>query len=212
MFYVYALLDPRKDNEPFYIGKGSGDRLNHHLGNTSKNTRNEFKWNVIKAIREAGLEPGTKVLFDGMAEAEAYAKEEELIKLYGRRRIDEGGILTNRCLGAEPPSALGRKRSEETKQKMREAKLGVPKSEEHKQAMSKARKGVKQGPRSAETKAKLSAWQQHTYAFTSPEGKTYKVKSAKLKEFCKSFGMSYGAMMAAQKTKGTYKGWLISRS
>lgn len=41
-FYVYALLDPRKpgkykygeyefDYEPFYVGKGSGDRCEHHL-------------------------------------------------------------------------------------------------------------------------------------------------------------------------------------
>jgi len=35
MFYVYALIDPR-NNKPFYVGKGKGERWKHHFRETKK--------------------------------------------------------------------------------------------------------------------------------------------------------------------------------
>ena len=106
---------------PYYIGKGSGYRIN------SKQ-------------RTFHLPPKERrvKLAENLSEEEAYALEAELIKKYGR--IDEGtGILRNMSAGGKgPPSPKGRvpwnkgkKHTEETKQKLREAHKGKPKSPEH---------------------------------------------------------------------------------
>lgn len=47
MFYVYQLIDPATNN-PFYIGKGSGNRPKHHLYETEYNTANVRKYNKIQ--------------------------------------------------------------------------------------------------------------------------------------------------------------------
>lgn len=65
-YYVYIYFDPSKkgqfiyDNlkfnfEPFYIGKGTGNRYKCHLD--SKNYNNDYKLNKISSIRKNGFEP-----------------------------------------------------------------------------------------------------------------------------------------------------------
>ncbi len=56
-YYVYLYVDPRT-NEPFYVGKGQGDRALAHLCDTSES----LKVARIKEIQALGLEPqiGTK--------------------------------------------------------------------------------------------------------------------------------------------------------
>lgn len=120
-FYVYSLTDPRKNNQPFYIGKGCGDRCQVHL-RTPEKGNNPFKTRVIKAIRQVGLEPGVMILCDQMLEADALEEESRLIRLYGRRRIDEGGILTNRVVSGT--GGLGH--SPETRAKISAAHKGKP--------------------------------------------------------------------------------------
>jgi len=117
MFYVYALTDPRKDNEIFYIGKGHGYRATNHLANSANRERNS-KQAAIKAIRKAGFEPGVVYLIENLAEAEAFQKETELIHKYGRKDLGNGPLrnLTN---GGEGTS--GHKHTDETKEKMRKA-------------------------------------------------------------------------------------------
>lgn len=129
MFYVYALTDPRKDNEPFYIGKGVGKRAKQHFYASSQKKRS-FKNAVIKAIKAEGLEPGLSYLFEGLSEDDAFTKEKELIKKYGRR--DNGtGSLANQTDGGDGAagnlSNSGRKHSDETRRKMSESHLGLRK-------------------------------------------------------------------------------------
>lgn len=96
--YVYALTDPRKLGEPFYVGKGSGDRKVQHFRSVSKEmagaeTSDKFK--IIKAIRDAGLQPGAIVLSHHDDEEEAYAEERRVIKDIG---LDN---LVNKSVGGE---------------------------------------------------------------------------------------------------------------
>ena len=101
-FYVYELIDPR-NNQPFYIGKGSGNRAYYHLSLNAKHL-NIYKENLINKIRENNLEPIVNIIEYFENESDAYSLETELIKKYKRKGYDEGGILTNICLDNKPPN------------------------------------------------------------------------------------------------------------
>lgn len=117
-YYVYALLDPRKFNSPFYVGKGKGARVHDHLSGRTDG-ENKFKDKIINAIRQANYQPGIKFLVENLLEEDAYNIEDWYIKLWGRRNIDPGGILTNVCEGKRPPSRKGKKLSEAQKEKFK---------------------------------------------------------------------------------------------
>jgi len=99
-FYVYSWI--REDGSPFYIGKGNGNRAwkktKHHYPPTDKS---RIKINACH-----------------LTEQEAFLLETKLIKLFGRKDLDNG-ILNNRTFGGQGPS--GRKMSDETKKKLGEA-------------------------------------------------------------------------------------------
>lgn len=141
--YVYALTDPRNEGRFFYIGKGKGYRAVNHL-KPHANRENNSKQATIKAIREVGLEPGVVYLFKGLTDAEACEWEKTLIGFYGRKDLGLGN-LTNLTNGGD--GTAGRKHSEETKKKMREAdrsgyKRSVPVSKEAIDRLLASRVGV----------------------------------------------------------------------
>lgn len=85
-FYVYAFL--REDGSPYYIGKGSDGRINQSQG------------------RGCGKPPEERrvKIKENLGEKEAFDLERELISKYGRKGLDEGGILYNKSRGGEGPS------------------------------------------------------------------------------------------------------------
>ncbi len=101
-FYVYGLTNPLKDNQFFYIGKGTGDRCHAHF--KERKVVNPHKTNTIKQIEAAGLVVGIVKIKDGLTADEAYSLETELILKYGRVGYEANGILTNICLDQRPPS------------------------------------------------------------------------------------------------------------
>ena len=164
MFYVYVYYHP-ETNLPFYIGKGTGTRYLKHLTETKENTENYKKWAVIQGLRNKGLEPIIKKVLETNNEDDAYNEELRLIKLYGRRDIDQDGILTNICEDSRPPKR-NKALTEEHKRKISEAHKGhtaynpdYKHSEETKQKMSSAKKGKPNGrlgkTHSEETKQKI---------------------------------------------------------
>ena len=125
MFYVYALLDPRKNNTPFYIGKGQSKDQRHLVHFRPRQAKkNLYKWNTIQSIQSEGQTVGIEIISDSLTEDAAYQCEEALIKKYGRFGIDDGGILTNRALGDKKVWS-GMKRSPETCAKISQSKKGV---------------------------------------------------------------------------------------
>ena len=103
-FYVYVYLDPRKSgifkfdnlefiNEPFYIGKGIGNRYLKHLQTISRE-KNQLKRNKINKIKTIGLSPIIIKYKNNISENEAYQLEGELIRKIGRIDI-KTGPLTN---------------------------------------------------------------------------------------------------------------------
>jgi hypothetical protein len=124
-YYIYSYRDPNKPL-PFYIGKGSGNRKLRHLKETKETTENYLKWCKIQSILNRGEQPIIEILFETNSEEEAYDKESELIKQYGRIEFEEGGCLTNRCIDARPPTYAGKlPRDKEYRKNISIAKLGI---------------------------------------------------------------------------------------
>ena len=98
-FYVYIYLNPLKNNQPFYIGKGKNDRMFEHL--KEKDSTNKHKFNTIQTIRAiTGYNPPIEIYQSGLTNKEACFLEQELIAFYGRE-VNNTGILTNLSEGGE---------------------------------------------------------------------------------------------------------------
>jgi hypothetical protein len=98
-YYVYFLVDPEK-NQVFYVGKGRKNRAYSHLKGVKSSKRVQDK---IKSIRLRGLEPSITFHQVNLTEKLAYEIEKEMILHYGRKGIDENGVLMNICEDNRPP-------------------------------------------------------------------------------------------------------------
>ena len=145
--YIYAYLDPRKPGnfvygnyffnfEPFYIGKGKGDRY------LSFTNRNKHFVAIINKIKERGKEPIVIFLNKIINEKDAYDLEIVLISLIGRKDKNNGP-LSNMTNGGEGVDAGG-KLTEENKRKISASGKGrIPwnaggkLSEEHKRKIGR---------------------------------------------------------------------------
>lgn len=123
--YVYVLLDPRKpgnykysywtfDYEPFYVGKGSKNRINStvlyekHVGKSGT-----FKKKLVsKLVREGYTEIPYKILRTDLTDSEAFSLERRLIQKIGRRNMN-CGPLVNLSDGGE--GEIGRKVTRKTR-------------------------------------------------------------------------------------------------
>lgn len=91
-FYIYAYIDPR-DNEPFYIGKGYGDRAWRHVRRPSYyKTRNSFFYCKLRKMLKEGITPAIVIVKAGLTENVAYEVESMLIHLVGMRAAKTGPL------------------------------------------------------------------------------------------------------------------------
>ena len=103
MYYIYAYIDPTTDL-PFYIGKGKGNRRNHHLNDASSKKENKEKWEIICSLKSIGALPIIKILEDHIdSEALAWNREDYYILKWGRKNFEPNGILTNKTIGGRQP-------------------------------------------------------------------------------------------------------------
>lgn len=154
-FYVYIYLDPRKpgtytygellfDYEPFYVGKGTGDRKHEHI-RSIKSSKHSYKNNKIKKIiEETQSKPIIITYFKNLFETDAYEFEKKLITIIGRNDLKQGP-LTNLTDGGDGP--VGMICLPETREKISEnvkgeknPMYGKNHSEESKQNISTTRK------------------------------------------------------------------------
>ena len=75
-FYVYLYIDPR-NNQPFYIGKGNGNRVFAHL----KATGDSEKVRILGDLSQANLKPMIELLKYGLTEKQALLVEATAIDL-----------------------------------------------------------------------------------------------------------------------------------
>lgn len=167
-FYVYVWI--RLDtNQVFYVGKGSNNRYKDML------MRNKYFYNVVNKVGKDNIE--IKIIENNLTEDEAFEKEKYYIQYYK----EQGNKLTNMTSGGEGSSDWfehlteeekerhrqisksfeGKKHTEETKQKIREAHIGMFNiTEDGRKRISesaKGRKGFWKGKHlTEETKQKIS--------------------------------------------------------
>lgn len=147
VFYVYVYLDPRKpgkyiygeyefDYEPFYIGKGSNDRLTVHL---KGNKDNDYFDNKIKKIRKTcKCDPFIILYKEHLKEQDSFSLEMVMIAIIGRSNLKRGP-LCNLTDGGD--GVIGNVISIETKKKMSLAKIGKKRTNETKEKIRQSHIG-----------------------------------------------------------------------
>jgi hypothetical protein len=128
--FAYALLDTSKPGtfrygkfifkyEPFYIGKGTGNRDLVHL--SEKGDRyNTFKKRKITKLRKFGFEPSSIRIRINLSESAAFILEKILIRIIGRRDLKLGPLtnLTDGGDGGINPGPSVRKQISENSKRM----------------------------------------------------------------------------------------------
>ena len=135
-YYVYVYLHPiKKGNfdfdsysfqyEPFYVGKGCGNRLNQHIheATTHKDT-NPLKCDIIRDIISEEKYPIIIKIKENLSEDDSLKLEEELIRSIGTIR-NKTGSLTNLDDGGKKTNGFkGRLHTSDTKEKIRNKMKG----------------------------------------------------------------------------------------
>jgi len=103
-WYVYALIDQR-DAKPFYIGKGRGNRVNHHELDAKRGCGHP-KSERIRDIWQAGADYERRVCKEFPLEADALRYEKRLIFRIGLHNLTN--IKPGR-VAPKPPQPLGPK-------------------------------------------------------------------------------------------------------
>lgn len=134
-YFTYVLLDPRKPGqyeygfgdialrfefEPYYVGKGSGNRILVHYNN-SKGADNPYKCNIINKLTTLGYAPCFAKLADKVSEEVAFSCEVEAIATIGLQKFKQGPLVNVSTGGG---GGSGNECSEEHKARLREFHTG----------------------------------------------------------------------------------------
>lgn len=153
MFYVYVYRDPRplKKNQPVYVGKGTGDR---GLSHWSRGSHNKPFQDFISHLKQRGLVAVCERVLETENEEEAFAKEIDLIALYGRRNTGTG-TLFNLTDGGEGGSGAVKTAAHKTVDKYNSLKNWQ--DPEYRAKVIKAQKAVQGTPEARAVKSENSA-------------------------------------------------------
>ena len=217
IYYVYAYL--RKDNSPYYIGKGKGNRAyaDHYTHRPPKDK--------------------TRIVFleQNLFEIGALALERRYIRWYGRKDLSTG-ILHNKTDGGDGTSGRVVTESERVARKGKKPwNKGVTGYTTAVKGMPSKLKGIKQDPdfvkrrtallkgrpkgdnwslenKVAQSKLMSGAGNGNakSYKIVDPDGNTYIVNGT-LKKFCaeNKIGIA-GLIDVAKNRKPSFKGWIAT--
>jgi len=155
-YYVYVLLDSSKmgdyiyqdivfEYEPFYIGKGCGNRIKHTLYD-----KKAFKYSKIKNLKDKDIDIIAIKLLENLDNETAFENEKMLISKIGRRDLNKGPLV-NMTDGGDGrlysyPSAETKIKTKKTKKQNNKGFiLGSKHSIKTIEKMKKAQSGSKNG-------------------------------------------------------------------
>lgn len=93
--YVYALIDPR-DNRPFYIGKGTGNRIYDHANDSITVSKRTDKLDKIREILALGECVEHVIIRHGLEEDDAFKIESSLIDLLNHIGFNLNNLVLGR--------------------------------------------------------------------------------------------------------------------
>ena len=123
IYYVYAYL--RKDDTPYYIGKGTGNRA--WVPHRYKSQKNNYYKGISTPSQDRIV-----ILESNLTSIGAFALERRMIAWYGRKDLGTG-ILHNKTDGGEGMDNVVR--TDIWKSNISKSHKGKPKSEKHKSNM-----------------------------------------------------------------------------
>jgi hypothetical protein len=188
-YYTYAYL--REDRTPYYIGKGSGRRAyvkNHRINLPEDKNR------II-------------ILKKQLTEKEAFRHEEYMIFILGRKDLGTG-ILRNMSEGGSG-GASGYKHTKNTckfrSERMKGNKIweGRKHSDISKQKVREARKGKKLSDKHIEKLEESHS--KYNWKVISPDKNIFVIKN--LTKFCKENNLAPSPLY----NYGKYKGWTVEK-
>jgi group I intron endonuclease len=221
---IYAFID--RKGKIFYIGQTinlKGRISGHKLEVDRQN--HLWKYNKLrKEIRETGrgIKSFIKILEDNINKKDLDSKE-----IYHIRRLRTKGYkLTNLTDGGKGSSTytpalqkrcaksrIGGRRSEETRRKISEARMGMKFSKKHKKNLSIARK---KRVTTEETRKKMSESSKGKinigfFKLIDPNGRRYTTTEG-LTKFCEEHGLCTANIhMVIQGKRKHHKGWVAKR-
>tara|TARA_B110000503_G_scaffold114893_1_gene172855 strand:+ start:148 stop:798 length:651 start_codon:yes stop_codon:yes gene_type:complete len=204
-FYTYAYL--REDGKPYYIGKGSGNRIYRNNGRACRKPRDKSKIIFLK---------------QNLTEEESFKHEVYMIAVFGRKDLGTG-ILHNKSNGGEGATGVirteeqkrkmseerkgekcywyGKKFSKEHREKMSLKRKGKPLSKEHKEKISLGWKNTKKKPLTKEHKENISkGLSKRVWIVKCPNGEIVKVTN--LSQFCRENNLNNSHLSIRKKSKG----------
>lgn len=194
-FLIYLLVDPR-NNLPKYVGlsrQGMKRPKSHTLYcmyNNKKYLRSPlYSW--IRKLIKLNLKPIIKVLEDNIENIDILCEREiyfiaEYRKKYKMLNIANGGRINNKSEAGMKrlrEKNIGKKHSEETKEKIRQIRLGTKAKPE---IIEKKRLQMIGVPRSEETKKRISETRLAKNIKHSPETRLKLLELGKLRQGLKS--------------------------
>ena len=211
---MYVYLITNKTNGDRYIGKTIKpieERFKTHCYKASKGVETH----LYRAIRKYGTENFGVELIEAVADEKSLNECEthwidKVNPEYNMTTGGDGGDTSkspayiegmkkrSENMIGENNHFFGKNHSEETKEKIRKAKLGTKVSEETKQKISESNRGKKM---SAEAIAKTAEAKAKIWYLTDPDGNEIEVKN--LSKFCRENGLDAGNMM--KMYAGEYK-------
>lgn len=162
-YYTYKLINSL-DQQPFYVGKGSGSRMYQHLREAERSgtAKRSVHYKILSIIQAGGHIIYEKT--DWETEQQAFDEEKRLIALLGRKDIGTGCLcnLTEGGEGVKTSPELnerraakhrGMKRSDSARANMKKAQIdsvtrrkqengGSAITKETRENMSKRRRGI----------------------------------------------------------------------
>lgn len=179
IFYVYEHWRPDRD-VCFYVGKGEGRRSGVMYG------RNRYHTRVQEKLARLGMCVEVRLVADGLTEPEAFDLEIERIAFWRGQGIPLANLTAGGEGGSDP--------SEETRELMRQRKLGRKLTDEHRQKIGEASKRSQADPA-----VKAKQREAMAKAFATPEYKAKQSRSQREKPRTKEHYEKVAAALRGRK-------------